>query len=65
MTVQRLTVGRLAAVVGFSLSCFVLLVYLWLQSGGGIPLAPEGYQVHVLMPQTKGSARIRTCASPA
>ena len=54
MTVQRLTVGRLAAVVGFSLSCFVLLVYLWLQSGGGIPLAPEGYRVHVLMPQTKG-----------
>jgi phospholipid/cholesterol/gamma-HCH transport system substrate-binding protein len=54
VTVQRLTVGRLAAVVGFSLSCFVLLVYLWLQSGGGIPLAPEGYRVHVLMPQTKG-----------
>lgn len=54
MTVQRLTARRLAAVVGFALSCFVLLVYLWLQSGGGIPLAPEGYRVHVLMPQTKG-----------
>jgi len=54
VTVQRLTAGRLAAVVGFALSCFVLLVYLWLQSGGGIPLAPEGYRVHVLMPQAKG-----------
>ena len=54
MTVQRLTFGRIAAVVGFALSCFVLLLYLWLRSGGGIPLAPEGYRVHVLMPQTKG-----------
>jgi phospholipid/cholesterol/gamma-HCH transport system substrate-binding protein len=54
VTVQRLTFGRLAAVVGFALSCFVLLLYLWLRSGGGIPLAPEGYRVHVPMPQTKG-----------
>lgn len=54
MTVQRLTFPRLAAVVGFALSCFVLLLYLWLRSGGEIPLAPHGYRVHVLMPQTKG-----------
>jgi phospholipid/cholesterol/gamma-HCH transport system substrate-binding protein len=54
VTVQRLTFGRIAAVVGFALSCFVLLLYLWLRSGGGIPLAPEGYRVHLLMPQTKG-----------
>ena len=54
MTVQKLTVARLGAVVAFALSCFGLLLYLWLQSGGTIPLAPEGYRVHVLMPQTKG-----------
>ena len=40
--------------MGFALSCFVLLLYLWLRSGGEIPLAPKGYRVHVLMPQTKG-----------
>ena len=54
MTVQRLTFARLAAVVGFALSCFVLLLYLWITSGGEIPLAPKGYRVHVPMPQTKG-----------
>jgi phospholipid/cholesterol/gamma-HCH transport system substrate-binding protein len=54
VTVQKLTVARLAAVVAFALSCFCLLLYLWLKSGGTIPLAPEGYRVHVLMPQTKG-----------
>jgi phospholipid/cholesterol/gamma-HCH transport system substrate-binding protein len=54
VTVQRLTFARLAAVVGFSLSCFVLLLYLWITSGGEIPLAPKGYRVHIPMPQTKG-----------
>jgi ABC-type transporter Mla subunit MlaD len=54
VTIRRITVGRLLAVVGFSLSCFVLLLYLWLRSGGTIPLAPEQYRVHVLLPQAKG-----------
>jgi phospholipid/cholesterol/gamma-HCH transport system substrate-binding protein len=54
VTVQRLTAARLLAVVAFALSCFCLLLYLWLRAGGTIPLAPEGYRVHVLMPQTKG-----------
>ena len=50
----QLTPQRLLAVVGFAFSCFVLLLYLWLKSGGAIPLAPEHYQVHVPLPQAKG-----------
>ena len=46
--------GQIAAVAGFSFSCFVLLLYLWLTSGGAIPMAPAKYRVHVLLPQAKG-----------
>jgi phospholipid/cholesterol/gamma-HCH transport system substrate-binding protein len=45
---------QIMAVVGFSFSCFVLLLYLWLRAGGAIPLAAEKYRVHVLLPQAKG-----------
>ena len=45
---------QIAAVVLFAFSCFVLLLYLWLRSGGAIPLAAEKYRVHVLLPQAKG-----------
>src|SRR5439155_1577080 len=36
--------GRLAVMVMFALSCFGLLLYLWLAFGGSIPLAPKGYR---------------------
>jgi phospholipid/cholesterol/gamma-HCH transport system substrate-binding protein len=54
MIKRGLTPGRLLAVAGFAFSCFVLLLYLWLRSGGTIPLAPQNYQVHVPLPQAKG-----------
>jgi phospholipid/cholesterol/gamma-HCH transport system substrate-binding protein len=38
------SVGRIAAMVVFTLSCFGLLLYLWLAFGGPIPLKPEGYR---------------------
>src|SRR4051794_24721554 len=31
---------------GFALSCFGLLLFLWLAFGGSIPLAPKGYRFH-------------------
>src|SRR5690349_9551597 len=34
----------------FSLSCFGLLLFLWLSFGGAIPLKPKGYEVHVRFP---------------
>jgi virulence factor Mce-like protein len=39
--------GRIAAMVVFALSCFGLLLFLWLAFGGAVPLKPEGYRVKV------------------
>src|SRR3954451_605969 len=38
------SLGRIAAMVVFALSCFGLLLFLWLAFGGSIPLAPKGYR---------------------
>jgi virulence factor Mce-like protein len=32
---------------GFALSCFGLLLYLWVAFGGGFPLKPKGYRFHI------------------
>jgi phospholipid/cholesterol/gamma-HCH transport system substrate-binding protein len=42
------TLGGLAAVVGFALSCFALLIYLWATFGGPTPLAPKSYRFTAL-----------------
>ena len=36
--------GRIAAMVAFALSCFGLLLFLWLAFGGAVPLKPKGYR---------------------
>jgi phospholipid/cholesterol/gamma-HCH transport system substrate-binding protein len=36
--------GRIAAMVVFALSCFALVLFLWLAFGGPIPLKPKGYR---------------------
>jgi phospholipid/cholesterol/gamma-HCH transport system substrate-binding protein len=36
--------GRIAAMVVFALSCFGLLLFLWLAFGGAVPLQPKGYR---------------------
>jgi virulence factor Mce-like protein len=41
------TVTRILIAVGFALSCFGLLLFLWLAFGGPIPLKPEGYRFKV------------------
>jgi phospholipid/cholesterol/gamma-HCH transport system substrate-binding protein len=41
------TVTRILVAVGFALSCFGLLLFLWLAFGGPIPLKPEGYRFTV------------------
>ena len=45
------TFGRMAAMVGFTLSCFGLLLFLWLSFGGSIPLRPEGYRFTASFPE--------------
>ncbi len=37
--------ARIAVMVGFALSCFALVLFLWLAFGGPIPLKPKGYRV--------------------
>jgi virulence factor Mce-like protein len=46
MQKQAPTLGRLLVMVGFALSCFGLLLFLWLAFGGPTPLAPKGYRFH-------------------
>src|SRR3954470_3376484 len=45
------TVGRLGAMVVFALSCFGLLLFLWLSFGGTVPLKPKGYRFQVAFPE--------------
>ncbi|HEX8066895.1 MAG TPA: MlaD family protein [Thermoleophilaceae bacterium] len=42
---------RIFAMVVFSLSCFGLLLFLWLSFGGPIPLKPKGYELTARFPE--------------
>jgi virulence factor Mce-like protein len=44
MQKQAPTFGRLFVMAAFALSCFGLLLFLWLAFGGPTPLAPKGYR---------------------
>ncbi len=57
MQKQAPTVGRVLVMVGFALSCFGLLLFLWLAFGGTIPLAPKGYRFHVDFPEATSLAK--------
>jgi phospholipid/cholesterol/gamma-HCH transport system substrate-binding protein len=48
---QAPSVGRILTMVAFALSCFGILVFLWLSFGGSVPLKPEGYRVNVAFPE--------------
>ena len=41
------TVVQLLVAVAFTLSCFALLLFLWISFGGPTPLKPEGYRLEV------------------
>jgi virulence factor Mce-like protein len=43
--------------VVFALSCFGLLLFLWLAFGGPVPLKPKGYQFHVDIPEATTLAK--------
>ncbi len=42
---------RILAMVIFAMSCFGLLLFLWLSFGGAIPLAPKRYELKVHFPE--------------
>jgi phospholipid/cholesterol/gamma-HCH transport system substrate-binding protein len=48
---QTPSFGRVFAMVAFGLSCFGILVFLWLNFGGSVPLQPQGYRVTVGFPE--------------
>ena len=47
MQKQAPSIGRILVMVGFALSCFGLLLFLWLAFGGSIPLKPRGYEFKI------------------
>jgi ABC-type transporter Mla subunit MlaD len=51
MQKQAPSLGRVLTMVLFALSCFGLLLFLWLSFGGPIPLKPKGYQFKVAFPE--------------
>src|SRR5437763_88566 len=51
MQKQAPSLGRILTMVLFALSCFGLLLFLWLSFGGPIPLKPKGYRVKVSFPE--------------
>src|SRR6185436_17410838 len=51
MQKQAPTFGRLLVMTLFALSCFGLLLFLWLSFGGTVPLKPEGYRFKIAFPE--------------
>jgi virulence factor Mce-like protein len=51
MQKQAPTLGRLLTMTLFALSCFGLLLFLWLAFGGPVPLKPKGYRFKVAFPE--------------
>jgi phospholipid/cholesterol/gamma-HCH transport system substrate-binding protein len=57
MIKQGPSIGRIAAMAIFTLSCFGILLFLWLAFGGPIPLKPEGYRFNVHIPEAATLAK--------
>jgi phospholipid/cholesterol/gamma-HCH transport system substrate-binding protein len=51
MIKERPSLGSLAAMILFALSCVGILFFLWLSFGGSVPLQPKGYRMHVQFPE--------------
>ncbi len=45
------TFGRILTMVVFALSCFGLLLFLWISFGGNVPMQPKGYRVKAAFPE--------------
>ena len=51
MIKQAPSVGRILTMVAFALSCFGILIFLWLSFGGSVPLQPQGYRINAQFPE--------------
>jgi phospholipid/cholesterol/gamma-HCH transport system substrate-binding protein len=45
------SLGRVIVAIGFALSCFGLILFLWVAFGGPIPLKPESYRITAYFPE--------------
>jgi phospholipid/cholesterol/gamma-HCH transport system substrate-binding protein len=45
------SMSRILVAVGFALSCFLLLLFLWVSFGGPVPLKPESYRINAYFPE--------------
>ncbi|MGH2954432.1 MAG: MlaD family protein [Solirubrobacterales bacterium] len=57
MQKQAPSIGRILVAVGFALSCFGLILFLWIAFGGPIPLGPESYRVTAYFPEAASLAK--------
>jgi phospholipid/cholesterol/gamma-HCH transport system substrate-binding protein len=51
MQKQAPSIGRILVAIGFTLSCFGLLLFLWVTFGGPIPFKPESYRFTADFPE--------------
>src|SRR5215218_1455472 len=51
MQKQAPSVGRILVAIGFTLSCFGLLLFLWVTFGGPVPFKPESYRFTADFPE--------------
>lgn len=51
MNKQAPSLASILTMVVFTLSCFGILIFLWLSFGGSVPLQPQGYRVNVGFPE--------------
>ena len=65
MQKQAPSIGRILVAVGFTLSCFGLLLFLWVTFGGPIPFKPESYRSPPTSRRRSRSPRSPTCGSAA
>jgi phospholipid/cholesterol/gamma-HCH transport system substrate-binding protein len=48
---QAPSIGRILVAIGFALSCFGLILFLWIAFGGPIPLKPTSYEITAYFPE--------------
>src|SRR5204863_9094124 len=51
MQKQAPSIGRILVAIGFALSCFGLILFLWIAFGGPIPLKSKSYQITAYFPE--------------
>src|SRR5688572_11514591 len=51
MQKQTPSAARLLGMAAFALSCFGLLLFLWLSFGGSVPLKPQKYMLKISFPE--------------